>query len=98
MPKPLIQGTKGVEILIQFPSPITDFTSLALFVQKPNGAVAQWSPVEVVGTSTLRYVTQENDLDQSGIYTPQPEGVGNPFGGPGLPDSFTVLPRFRRTP
>ena len=61
-------GDIGVEVTLDCKRDISDATNVAIKVRKPNGHEVSWPAAFVPGTTTIRYVTQDGDLDKAGSY------------------------------
>ena len=88
-------GDAKTQIEINCHEDISSATVIEIIARKPNGTVATWSAT-LLGTNSLKYVTDSTTLDQSGIWKIQPH-ITMPTWGPGLgeTDELIVYDRFK---
>jgi len=65
-------GTIGADVeILSHADLVTGVLSVAITVQKPSGATANWTPDTIDEDGTIHYQTRSGDLDEAGIYTLQ---------------------------
>lgn len=85
----IYRGDIGTQIVINMNANLVSATNLSLDVRKPSGTTDTWMPT-LYGTDKLKYVVQNGDLDESGIYTVQPRMTLNGWTGAGNELMFRV--------
>jgi len=87
-------GDIGLEIIIDMQEDINDATTYEMLVLK-DGEQVTWDAA-IYEDRYLRYVTEEDDLDSSGVYHIQGNFVF-PTGWTGLSETvnFTVHPKWK---
>lgn len=63
----IYKGDTGTVIQLDTQSDISSATLVKIKVRKPSGVILDWIGA-LQGTTAIRYVTQANDLDESGVY------------------------------
>lgn len=63
-------GDIGTEIILDTLVDITSATSVSIKARKPDGSAVTW-PGAVYGGTSIRYVSQLNDLDMDGVWSLQ---------------------------
>ena len=71
MSNPLYVGDVGAEIVIDTQATITNSTVRSILAMKPDYTHADWTATSV-GDTSIKYVTQQGDLDVPGIWELQP--------------------------
>lgn len=61
------KGDIGLEIIVETDFDLTGATVTDLKIKKPNGTIVTWD-ADIYDETKLRYVTEDGDLDQYGIY------------------------------
>lgn len=69
-------GTIGLEVIVHTNVDLTDLDIVGLSVLQPDGVATEWSAEKYVYTGdvvpkSLRYVTEDGDLDSYGTYSIQ---------------------------
>ena len=80
---------KGVEVLIDMQYDMTSASNVTLEVTRPSGKQFTWRPT-IYNTTFFRYITKEDDLDESGTYKIQPHFTLGNWTGYGETVSMTI--------
>jgi len=91
--KPYV-GDVGTEIKIDMQEAMAGATNITFEVKKPNGEEKTWSGIEITETTKLKYKTQADDLDISGIYKIQPKLTIATWTGKGYTVTFRVYEKY----
>jgi hypothetical protein len=83
----------GVEIIIETCLDISEATKVAIKVEKPDGTEEEWAG-EILGTTQIKYITVDGDLDQAGKYYIQAYVETVTSTGYGTTTSFNVTGLF----
>jgi hypothetical protein len=72
------KGTVGAALeIISGEDLVTGVSAVALYVQKPSGAIDTWTPDSITSTTLtnciINYATNTDDLDEGGVYVIQPK-------------------------
>jgi len=87
-------GNVGTVIDIDMGQDISGATTTDLYVKKPDGTEATWSG-EIYGSNYIRYVIEEDDLNEAGRYYVQPYLVISDWSGYGKTVDFKVYELWR---
>jgi len=82
-------GDIGTEINIDLCEDISAATDYKFDVIKPDGTTVEWA-AEIDGTTKLRYLTEDGDLDIKGVYKIYPYVVLANWSGHGEPVTLPV--------
>lgn len=85
----IYRGDVGTQIVIYMAANIVSATNLSIDVRKPSGITETWTPT-IFENDKLKYVIQNGDLDESGIYSVQPKMTLSGWTGSGAALSFRV--------
>lgn len=88
------KGDVGTEIQVDCGTDITGAASCKLLIRKPDRSVVEW-PAEVYEAQYLRYIVEEGDFDQAGIYLLQAIIGLNSWTGSGKTTTFTIYEKFK---
>lgn len=91
-------GDTGLAIICDMNANISGATNIVLNVRKPDGTIVIWNAEEhsIDGESNyVKYITQEDDLDQRGRYKVQPRATISGWTGRGETAEFRVEGLFR---
>jgi len=83
------QGDVGTIILVDCGCELTDATVHVLMVRKPDGTVVSWDAV-VYNKQYLKYVVQDGDFDQVGVFYLQSKVTLGNWSGLGETATFRV--------
>lgn len=86
-------GDYGTVISVDCGEDISTATVTELKVQKPGGDTVTWT-ASIYGTDYLRYIIQDGDLDEAGVWKVQAAVTLPSWKGLGETDTFTVFEAY----
>ena len=94
MARRIYTGDVGIIIDIDMRENIEGATNIILKVKTPRGVIKTWD-AELYGTNHIRYLIEENDIAEPGMYKLQPMLTLGNWVGHGNTVKFVVYSKFR---
>jgi len=89
----VFQGDIGTKIKLDSDSTLTGATTLQIKYKKPSGTTGAWTAT-IEGTEYAYYLTEEDDLDESGVWELQLYAVLSAWQGHGAITKMVVYDRL----
>ena len=65
-------GDEGTELRFDIGVDVSNVTLAKIYYKKPSGQTGSWTATLITGTTKIRYITQSDDIDETGDWTFQP--------------------------